>query len=194
MRKTSDLLNELKDIDADVNGKINIENILNNNNENAYFLLIITTILSFLPFIFAFFFGTINVYISVQIILRRKIILLPKIIRNLSIKKQLLINIIDKIYPIIVKIETKTKNRMLFFFVKKYFNLLKIFILILSIIIMIPIPLSGTIPAISLLLVLFGILNKDGFIVLIGLIIGMIGIFITTLILLLSRAIFKLLI
>lgn len=194
MRKTSDLLNEIKSIESDLDGKVSVENILNKNNENAYFLLILTTIFSFLPFIFALFCGAINVYISVQIILRKKVILLPKMIRNLSIKKQTLTNIIDKILPTILKLESKTKNRLLFFFVKKYLNLLRIFMLIISIVIMIPIPLSGTIPAISLLLLLFGILNKDGLIVLIGLIIGVIGIFITTLIVFLGRAILRLLI
>ncbi len=193
MKKTSDLLNELKNINTDIEGKVSIENILNKNDKNAYFLLIIITIFSFLPFIFAFFFGIINIYISVQIILRRKIILLPKIIRDLSIKKQTLISLIEKILPIIIKLESKTKNRMLFFFVKRYLNFLHIFMLILSIIIMIPIPLSGTIPAISLLLLLFGILNKDGFIILIGLIVGIFGIFITTLIFILGKIILKLL-
>lgn len=189
MEKISDVLRNIKKIKAK-DGKISIGTILENNSENAYFLMILITIMSFLPFIFVIIFGSMDIYICAQIVAGKKIIALPKLINNISLSKRLLVKVINKINPLIIKLELLTKHRLVKFFKQRNLRMLHIIMLILSVVITIPIPFSGTIPAIALLLILLGILSKDGLWVLIGIVVGIIGLGVVATILFLMRMLF----
>ena len=189
MEKISDVLANIKHIKAKDN-KISIGDILENNSENAYFLMVLITIMSFLPFIFVIIFGSMDVYICAQIFAGRKIIKLPKAINNISIGKRFLVKTINKINPIVIKIEKLMKHRLVKLFKKRNLHIIHLFMLILSMVITIPIPFSGTVPAIALLLILLGILSKDGLWVLVGSIIGIVGIVLVLTILWLTRIFF----
>lgn len=185
-KKTSDLLNNIKEINN--SDRITIKAIMNSNTDSSYFLLLIITILSFLPFIFVLIFGTVDVFIALQLVLKKEIITLPSKISNISIKKHLLVYAIEKINPFLKRLESLTRNRLLFFFNEQVIYFLHIFILILSIVISIPIPLASTIPGISLLLIVFGILNRDGLFVLFGIITGIISFIICFIIVFFGKA------
>lgn len=186
IQKISDILNDIKNIEGE-DGKVSLGAILKSNSENAYFLMVLITILSFLPFIFVVIFGSLDIYISSQILFKKQIITLPKIINNISLKKTLLVNIIDKINPFIKKLEILTKHRYVRVFKRRNMKILHIFMFILSVIITIPIPLTGTVPAIALLFLLLGILSRDGLWVIIGTITGIIGFLILTFVIFLMR-------
>ena len=186
IQKISDILNGIKDVEEE-NGKVSVGAILRSNSENAYFLMVLITIMSFLPFIFVVIFGSLDIHILWQILFKKQIITLPKIINNISLKKTLLIKIIDKINPFILKLEILTKHRYVRVFKKRNMRILHIFIFVLSLIITIPIPLTGTIPAIAMLFLLLGILSRDGLWVIIGIITGIIGILILSVVVFLMR-------
>ena len=189
MEKISDVLANIKHIRAK-NNKISIGDILENNSENAYFLMVLITIMSFLPFIFVVIFGSMDVYICAQIFAGKKIITLPKMINNLSINKRFLVKAINKINPIVIKIEKLTKHRLIKLFKRRNLHIIHLVMLILSIVITIPIPFSGTVPAIALLIILLGVLSKDGLWVFVGFIVGAVGITLVISILWLARMFF----
>lgn len=186
IQKISDILNGIKDVEEE-NGRVSVGAILRSNSENAYFLMVLITIMSFLPFIFVVIFGSLDIYISWQILFKRQVIALPKIINNISLKKTLLVKIIDKVNPFIIKLEILTKHRYVRVFKRRNMRILHIFMFVLSLIITIPIPLTGTIPAIAMLFLLLGILSRDGLWVIMGIITGIIGILILSVVVFLMR-------
>ncbi|MDR1498802.1 MAG: exopolysaccharide biosynthesis protein [Rickettsiales bacterium] len=187
-KKITDLLNDVKGVSgAD---KVPFKTLVNNGSNSFYFFILIITILSFLPLIFAIVCGVINTIITAQLVVGEKTVKLPEKIGNILIKRSILITTIDKINPYLKKLESCTKNRFLFCFNDKFMYFLHIYLLLLSIIITVPIPLSGTIPAIAILLIIFGILNKDGAFVLSGLLVGLISLLVVTCLALLGTTIF----
>jgi hypothetical protein len=172
-KKISELLEDIKNIGNE--DKVSLEAILNSNPDSCYFLMFIVTVFSILPLIFAIVFGTIGIFIVGQLLIGYKTIRLPKKLANLSINRKTLIATIDKITPTFKRLEVLTKNRFLFLFNDKVLFLLNVYVLLQLMILLIPIPFLNTIPTMSALFIVFGILNRDGLFVMIGIFVGCIS-------------------
>ena len=174
-KKTSDILLKIAKLDDKNCDKISIGDIVNKNPESKYFILFMLSILSIIPTPFpipivSILFGLFLIYLSIQLVIGKIVIKLPNFINNYGLKKDLVIKIVKKFIPITQKIENMTKNRLYFFKNRTVRIMLNIFILILSILVVIPIPLTSVFPAIAIILITFGIMNNDGLFVLLGII------------------------
>lgn len=119
---------------------------------------------------------------SSQMILGLSTPWLPKWIEKKSIKRTTLAFIVEKVSTPLQKIEKITCARLYFIviiFSKKIFAIMS---LICSISIALPIPLTNFIPAIGIVLMSFGIMNRDGLIVIIGFIVALFGLLVSTIV------------
>lgn len=113
---------------------------------------------------------------SLQMIMGYKSPKLPKRFSNLSIKRSTLAMLVQKSSPYIRKIERILKPRLLFMTSIFAERILGFFILIFSSFIVLPIPLSNFIPGLGVLIISFGLLGKDGLLVILGIVVGLAGV------------------
>lgn len=119
------------------------------------------------------------VIFSLQMIVGYSAPKLPKTFSNLSVKRSVLAMLVQKSSPYIRKVEKVLKRRLLFMTSPIAERVVGIFTLIFSIFILLPVPLSNLIPGIGILVISFGLLGEDGLVVIVGIAIGMIGVFIS---------------
>jgi hypothetical protein len=100
---------------------------------------------------------------------------LPKRFSNLSISRNILATIIEKSSPYISKAESLVHPRLLFLSDEFFKRIIGFFGCIFTISVLIPLPLTNLIPGLGYLIAAFGLLGRDGLIILIGLILGCIG-------------------
>lgn len=117
---------------------------------------------------------------SIQMIVGSKQILLPKRVNNYRIKNSVLKMISDKITPIIQFIEKYIKPR--FRFAKSVYTeqFLGIICLLAALSIAIPLPLTNAMPSLGISVMALGLLNRDGLVIIGGIIITIIGLIIAT--------------
>lgn len=106
---------------------------------------------------------------------------LPKKLSNLSVKRSVLIMIVQKSSFLIRKVERFLKPRFMFLSQSYGERLVGVFLLIFSSFILIPMPLSNYIPGIGILITSFGMLSKDGLFIIIGIAVGIMGVIISIL-------------
>ncbi|AHX11157.1 exopolysaccharide synthesis, ExoD family protein [Neorickettsia helminthoeca str. Oregon] len=135
-----------------------------------------TTILS-LPILF----------FSIQITLGCDSPWLPKFLENKAIKRKSLAFLIEKTVPILRKVEKFTRPRFPVLnnaFGEKIYGIISF---ICAVSIAIPLPLTNFIPAGGIALMSLGMLNKDGVISILGIVVSFTGIFISTLVIILGH-------
>ncbi len=120
------------------------------------------------------------VVFSFQMMLGYKSPRLPKRLSNLSVSRNVLAMMIEKSAPYIRKAETLVKPRLAIFSSGWFHQIIGLFCFIFSMSVLLPMPLSNFIPGMGVLIASFGLLGRDGVMILSGLIIGCIGITITT--------------
>lgn len=111
---------------------------------------------------------------------------LPKKLSNMSIKRKVLAMMVEKSAPYIRKAEGFVRPRLLFLSSDFFKRIIGAFCFIFSSFILLPMPLSNFIPGMGVLIASFGLLSRDGVIILAGLVVGSIGILITVLVTLLG--------
>lgn len=107
---------------------------------------------------------------------------LPQWLEKKSIKRTTLAIIAEKTSAPLKKIEKITCARLSIVVSILGTKVFAVCSLICSVSIFIPLPMTNFIPAISIVLMSFGVLNRDGLMILVGIIIGAIGIAITFLV------------
>ena len=131
-------------------------------------LLILLAALSLLPGI-SIFAGIAMILPGVQMLLGFRAPLLPWIIRKQTIKSQQLQAIGARAIAIIYRVEQWVKPRWPVLTAPPVPNLIGVLVIGLAIVVMLPLPLSNLPPAIALLLLSLGLLERDGVVVVIGL-------------------------
>lgn len=104
---------------------------------------------------------------------------MPKWLGKKSIKRTTLAFVVTKATPILLKAERVLKNRLNFIASKKGERIFGMFALIFSLSIGIPLPLTNLIPAIGIAIMALGLLSRDGLVIIVGKIVGIIGCMIT---------------
>lgn len=162
--------------------KITLNHLLNKFQQKDNFFLIILlaflaiTPLSFIPGVTALF-GFSIALISAQILMGRNKLWLPIKLKKKQISRDFNEGIL-KIIPYVVLLEKYIKKRALFFSSKwiKYFFVG--FIFILSILLVIPIPYLDFITSFAIILISIGLIEKDGFLLIMAAFLIIIYIFI----------------
>lgn len=104
---------------------------------------------------------------------------LPKKFSDHSVKRTVLATLVNKSAPYIRKIERILRPRLLFMSSAIAERIIGVFILLFSSFILLPMPLSNFIPGVGILIISFGLLKKDGLVMLLGIFIGLAGIVIS---------------
>ena len=164
--------------------KIKLEDILLLNEKNGnYFTVLLVAILSMIPTPFpipfiSIFFGIILIILSFQMLLGKTTkFYIPQKILNISCKKNLIKNVITKILPRINRFEIYVKRNKTKFCIdsKSLLFIIHFCLLILSTIIIFPIPLIGMIPSIAVIVMCFGLINKTKIFINIGIVLTIIS-------------------
>jgi hypothetical protein len=111
---------------------------------------------------------------------------LPKRLASLSIKRSILASIVQKSSPYLRKIERILRPRLIFITTNAAERVIGILTLIFSISIALPLPFSNFIPALGILIISFGMMGKDGVVVMCGIVIGTIGVIISSIVIMLG--------
>lgn len=106
--------------------------------------------------------------VSAQLLLGFPSPWLPRWIANRSIKRKDFEKIVYKVLPYLEKVEKVIRPRWQFFTTRKVERLLGLLLLLLGIIIALPIPLGNMLPAIAIVVICLGMIEKDGAAVVLG--------------------------
>jgi hypothetical protein len=117
-------------------------------------------------------------FFSAQVFCGKKNVWLPQYIANKSIPRHILAVAISKSVTYLYKLEKLTHRRFFFMLNEKVNKITFIFMFVLAFVTLSPLPFCNTIPGVAIVMLCFGILNKDGFVVILGYIVGIIGIFV----------------
>ena len=99
---------------------------------------------------------------------------LPRFISQFSLKRSTLQKAMNKVLPSLEKFERYIRPRLVFMSAPIAIRCMGAAIVFLSLIILFPIPFSNLIPALALLFLAFGMMQKDGLAVLMSALIGII--------------------
>ena len=113
---------------------------------------------------------------SLQMILGYAAPKLPKRFEKYTVKRSTVAMLVKKSAPYIRKVEHILRPRLGFVTTPIGERVIGVFIFIFSAFIFFPMPLSNFIPGLGILIISFGLLGKDGLVVICGIIIGLMGI------------------
>ena len=126
------------------------------------------------------------VVFSFQMMIDCKSPKLPKKLSNFSVKRSVLAMMIEKSSPYIRKAESVVKPRLSTLSSDWFKKVIGFFCFIFSMSVLLPLPLSNFIPGMGVLIASFGLLSRDGLIILLGLFVGCMGVLITAITVLLG--------
>lgn len=104
---------------------------------------------------------------------------LPQRFANLSVKRSVLAMLVQKAAPYIRKVERILQPRLSFMISATAEKIVGAFILLFAAFILLPMPLSNFIPGLGILIISFGLIGKDGLVVLCGIVVGICGVVIS---------------
>lgn len=123
---------------------------------------------------------------SVQMLLGYSAPRLPKKFTNMTVKRSIIATVVQRSSPYIRKIERILRHRLSFMFLPISERIIGAFAFSFSAFIAIPLPFTNFVPGLGILIMSFGLLGKDGLLVILGIIIGIIGVVIATIAVLLG--------
>lgn len=188
-RTASDILNNI--YTKNIEDNIKIGTLLKSVDSGGFaFLNLILSLILFIPTPppIATISAILIIFLSFQMILGLKEVWLPNFIVNKSIKRTTLALIVGKSSIYLSKMEKITRRRFIFMESDIMQRIIGLIILILAILSLTPILFANSMPGISIILISFGMLNKDGLMVILGFIAGFISIFVVWAIILFGQA------
>jgi hypothetical protein len=120
------------------------------------------------------------VLFSLQMMIGYQAPKLPKKFSNLTVKRSVLATLVKKSSPYINKVERILRPRLLFMTSNIADRIIGFFVLLFSSFVLMPMPLSNFIPGLGVLIISFGLLGKDGLVIILGILVGLAGIAIST--------------
>jgi hypothetical protein len=117
---------------------------------------------------FSFLFGLPIVFVALHLIAGKHILWLPKKLSENTLDRTKLVKIVKKCLPYLLYVERFLKPRLPFFSTPVMERVHGVVLLVLSLLLLLPIPLSNFIFASIIICFGFGIAEKDGFILAIG--------------------------
>ena len=120
---------------------------------------------------------------SIQLVMGHSTPWLPYFLDKKSFKREFLTSVVKKTSPLLKVMERWTKPRAMFIFSRMGRMVVGLTCLLCALSIAIPLPFTNAIPAIGICAIALGMLNRDGVLVVIGIVIGLLGLLTTTMIL-----------
>ena len=179
--RTSNLLRQILDDLHEENIKIGF--VLNQFRRRSFGgILIILVMIALIPVI-SFFAGIIILLLGLQMLVGLHAPIVPKFIRQRTIQVDNLRSVIDKSVPILEKIEQYVKPRWLFLTFPPMSYLVGLIVIGLACVLILPLPFSNLPPAIALLILSIGLLERDGLMIFTGIIVAAVALVIGVIIL-----------
>lgn len=175
----SKLLNKIYNKNTDDNIKVGI--LLKSVDTGGFALLILLFSLFLViptPPPIATIAGVVIMFFSFQMAIGLQQVWLPKFITEKSIKRKTLAFIVEKSSSYLYKLERFTRRRFTFMNSLIAERIIGVVIFVLATITLTPIIFANSVPGTAIILISFGLLNKDGLLVIIGFIIGFLSIFV----------------
>lgn len=166
----------LEDLANDAQGApVTLEWIMGQLHERAFglFLLILA-----LPCCIPFLYGLPQVvalplmFVSAQILMGRKVPWLPRKLAARSVSAESLENLSSRAGPWLRRIEALSKPRLTFLTRDPLDRLLGLALVLFSASILLPIPLTNTVPGFAVVVIAMGLLQRDGILVILGTLLG----------------------
>lgn len=179
INSTSALINDI--YNKNIEDNIKVGTLLKSIDSGGFALLnLIFSIILMIPLPppIAIIAGLIVMFLSFQMIIGMKEVWLPKFITEKSIKRTTLTVIVEKSTIYLYKLERFTRRRFTFVSNPITERIIGAFIFFLAGITLTPIVFANTIPGLAIILISFGMINKDGLMVIIGFIVGIFSIFV----------------
>lgn len=177
--------------------KLSLKKIMNQTHESVFgFLLVVLSLPSALPVPapgYSIPFGIAIIILSVQIIFGKKVPWFPDKIKNKELSIEKFKTGLQKINKFITFFEHLVKPRFSWIH-KKGSLLLGLLILLCGISMLIPIPGTNTIPALGVFVIALGMIEEDGLMEIIGVLVALVGLAITGIILFYGKEFLDLLI
>jgi hypothetical protein len=176
---TSELLKNVKT--EQVKDNINIGDLLKSLNQGGFaFVNMVCAIILMIPTPppIAIVMGLAVMFFSYQMMVGYESVWMPKYITTKSIPRHYFAIAIDKSLIYLYKIEKFTHRRLVFLTTDNVNRVSGLIMFVLAAITLSPLLFANTIPGIAIVLICFGILNKDGLVVVLGYMIGIIGAFV----------------
>lgn len=182
-RKASSIFLEF--INKEKDGHTSVGELLKDFHENGLLLMMLFLALPVaipLPYPpgFTTIIGIPLILLSIQMLLGFRHVFLPQRISRYEISNNVLIAISNKVVPLLRWLERYIKPRFSFaqfIYCEQFIGFIS---LICAISVAIPLPLTNSIPALGIAIMALGLLNRDGIVVLLGLVISIIGLFVAT--------------
>lgn len=121
--------------------------------------------------------GLFIMFFSAQMIFGFNNIWFPKFIMEKKINRETLFSAINNTSKYLKKLEKFTKKRLIFMESEVVKKIIGIIIFLLAMISLIPIPFANFIPGLAIILITFGLVSRDGLIMIFGFILGFLSIF-----------------
>jgi len=122
--------------------------------------------------------GVIVMFFSFQMAIGLREVWLPKFITEKSIQRKTLALIVEKSSIYLYKLERFTRRRLTFMNSQIAERIIGIVVFVLAAITLTPIVFANSVPGTAIIMISFGLLNKDGLIIIIGFFIGFLSIFV----------------
>lgn len=173
--------NGLKKLSEIKDEKISTQNVINKLGQNAAQIIIIifcsptalpTPALPILTQILS----AIVILTLAQLIIRKKQIWLPEKLREKELSNDLVTNSANKLLQYHKKIEKFIKPRIRFLSIAPFNLTIYLLCGFFSIVVALPIPFSNTVPSIAIIIIMLGMIERDGIIIITGITIGIIGV------------------
>lgn len=130
-------------------------------------LLFFLSILSFIPGI-AFFSGIVMMILGLQLLLGFRAPRLPRFMSEYRLNVDYLKIMLNRTAPKIEKLEKYIKPRFLIFTLTPFTLILGLLIICLAVLVLIPLPFTNFLPALAILSISLGLLERDGLLILVG--------------------------
>jgi hypothetical protein len=113
-------------------------------------------------------------YLTVQQMAGRRTVWFPQKVLNYELPRSAFIDIANQALPWLAKVETFSKPRLSFLTEGGFYQLFGLLAFLITAFLSIPLPLTNFVPAIAIALMALGILNKDGVVLLVGTVVGIV--------------------
>ena len=137
-------------------------------------LFILLAVLGMVPGVSAIA-GLAMIIPAAQLALGLRSPVLPRFIRRRNVETQTLRNLFAKTIPLVVRLERYVKPRWLWFTTAPVPTLIGVLIIGLAAVVILPLPFSNMPPAVSLILLSLGLLERDGLMIFFGLLVAMVA-------------------
>ncbi|WFW30002.1 MAG: exopolysaccharide biosynthesis protein [Wolbachia endosymbiont of Menacanthus eurysternus] len=184
---TSDLLKEIAHTESYGDEKITLFDIKAALHERGFGILIIIFSLPLsvpipVPPGYTTIFSIPLILLSLQFLLGFNSPWMPCWLEKRSFQRSTLAFVVEKTFSSFKRIESFMKPRMFFIFCRLGEKILAFIMLLCALSIAIPLPLTNFIPAIGTILISLGIVNRDGFLSILGVLISLCGLLLTVIV------------